>query len=195
MRYNPITEQVSMGVAAFVIALMLIFVPVNVALADETDAEEKTLTDFVQKAKHDAEKAKAEAQQAIADAEKALAEAEAAIAIAESQRSRATKEKENALSKMLSAGYFPEDIILESEDSTSTAVFSHQKHTQREKLKCIICHPKIFVMKVGDKLVKKGHLAMEEMKKGKFCGSCHDGGKAFDLEDMKNCRKCHPKGK
>ena len=57
-------------------------------------------------------------------------------------------------------------------------------------LKCPDCHtsPKLFEMKKGaDKIT------MAEMNKGKNCGTCHDGKKAFKSSDPANCSKCHKK--
>ncbi|RJQ18074.1 MAG: cytochrome C [Nitrospiraceae bacterium] len=53
--------------------------------------------------------------------------------------------------------------------------------------KCNDCHPKIFQMKKGSvKITKADHVP------GKFCGTCHDGTKAF-AQDEANCTKCHKK--
>jgi len=53
--------------------------------------------------------------------------------------------------------------------------------------KCNDCHTKIFPMKKsGTKITKADHVA------GKFCGTCHDGTKAFG-QDEANCGKCHKK--
>ena len=152
-----------------------------------------TTDEYLERARLDAEKAKADAAKAMAEAEKAMAEADAVINRAEAARKEAEKYKEHAMDKMITAGYFPDDITLSDATGKSTAVFSHKKHTTREKLKCIECHPKVFIMKVDDKVVKKGQLTMEEMKKGKYCGCCHNGTKAFSVSDVKSCRRCHPK--
>jgi c(7)-type cytochrome triheme protein len=55
-------------------------------------------------------------------------------------------------------------------------------------LKCNDCHTKIFKMKKGSTSMK-----MAELNAGKFCGECHDGGKAFKTNDAANCEKCHKK--
>lgn len=149
--------------------------------------------DYLEKARLDAVKAKADAEKAMAEAERAMAEAEAVINKAEAARKDAEEDKEHAMDKMVNAGYFPDDITLSDATGKSTAVFSHKKHTTREKLRCIECHPKVFIMKVDDKVVKGGQLTMEEMKKGKYCGCCHNGTKAFSVSDVKSCRRCHPK--
>jgi c(7)-type cytochrome triheme protein len=55
-------------------------------------------------------------------------------------------------------------------------------------LSCTECHakPKLFEMKKGgDKIT------MAAMNEGKFCGSCHDGKKAFSVKASTDCVKCH----
>jgi c(7)-type cytochrome triheme protein len=47
---------------------------------------------------------------------------------------------------------------------------------------CRACHDAIFDLK------KKKHFSMTEMEKGKSCGTCHTGKKAFPLAE---CAKCH----
>ncbi len=54
--------------------------------------------------------------------------------------------------------------------------------------KCNDCHPAIFKMKKGTSVG-----SMKEMKAGKSCGTCHNGTKAFDVNDNANCGKCHKK--
>ena len=56
---------------------------------------------------------------------------------------------------------------------------------------CADCHtkPKLFEMKKGgDKMT------MAAMNEGKFCGTCHDGKKAFSVKAPADCAKCHKKG-
>jgi c(7)-type cytochrome triheme protein len=36
-------------------------------------------------------------------------------------------------------------------------------------------------------------MTMDAMKKGKFCGVCHNGKKAFSTTDPKKCNECHKK--
>ncbi len=63
-------------------------------------------------------------------------------------------------------------------------VFSGDVHKVN---KCNDCHPTIFKMKKGTaKITKADHVP------GKFCGTCHDGKKAF-AQDEANCGKCHKK--
>ncbi len=51
--------------------------------------------------------------------------------------------------------------------------------------KCNACHPKVFKMKKGANAI-----TMKDINAGKFCGTCHNGEKAFSA---KNCAKCHKK--
>lgn len=170
------------------IALIIILAPCNFANAEEM------ARDYLEEARLHAETAKSDAQKAMAEAEEAIAEADAAIARANAAKANAMEVKKNALEKMVEAQYFPDDIdmtLLTSEGKT-TAVFSHKKHTEREHLRCIECHPRVFKMKVGDAVVKGSNISMKEMQKGQFCGNCHNGEKAFDVTSIQHCKKCHP---
>jgi c(7)-type cytochrome triheme protein len=61
-------------------------------------------------------------------------------------------------------------------------IFDGKSHSAA---KCNECHPAIFKMK------KSGEtMTMKDMEAGKFCGSCHNGTKAFAVKD---CAKCHKK--
>ncbi len=177
-------------IGLFMIMFVFGFGDLNVRVASVM-AEDAV--DYAAKAKYDAERARADAEKAMAEAEMAIAEAERAIAAAERAKSAAKQEKAKALEKMVEAHRYPEDISMTVPGSQTSAVFSHKKHTERERLKCIECHPKVFIMKVGKNVVKKGQLTMSEMKKGKYCGNCHNGHKAFSVSDISSCKKCHPK--
>ncbi len=62
-------------------------------------------------------------------------------------------------------------------------VFSHWKH--RIKYTCRVCHTELdFNMKANTTLIRE-----VENRKGKYCGACHNGKKAFKLNG--NCDKCH----
>jgi len=63
-------------------------------------------------------------------------------------------------------------------------VFSHNSHIKSKEADhdCKVCHDSIFSMK------KKSHYTMADMEKGKSCGACHEGSKAFAL---KECSRCH----
>ena len=65
--------------------------------------------------------------------------------------------------------------------------FSGKVHADKG-LKCGDCHTKIFKMKKGaDKMT------MADINAGKYCGTCHNGEKAFKSSDAANCGKCHKK--
>lgn len=63
-------------------------------------------------------------------------------------------------------------------------VFDGKTHADKGN-KCNDCHTKVFQMKKGSAKITAPH------KSGEFCGSCHDGKKAFAQEG--NCDKCHKK--
>lgn len=68
-------------------------------------------------------------------------------------------------------------------------LFSHKKHIDAGN-QCTVCHTKIFKKKKGSTNV--GHaMTMKAMKNGEFCGTCHDGVKAFKVGGT--CKKCHIK--
>ncbi len=62
-------------------------------------------------------------------------------------------------------------------------LFSHDIHI--EMVSCGDCHSSIF--KSG---YKTAPVTMAQMKKGKSCGACHNGGIAFSVEE--DCSSCHP---
>lgn len=68
-------------------------------------------------------------------------------------------------------------------------VFDGKNHLEAG-MKCLDCHSKIFQMKKGSTA-----MSMDDIKKGKFCGKCHNGKKAFAANDAGNCEICHQKGK
>ncbi len=55
-------------------------------------------------------------------------------------------------------------------------------------LKCNDCHPAVFKMKKGADAI-----TMKDINDGKFCGTCHNGTKAFSAKDAATCAKCHQK--
>lgn len=180
------------SILATILLAVIVFQPAGQVVA--ADQESGKNSEYLDQARLAAEQARLDAEKAMAEAERAMAEAERAIAEAERNKAKAKVEKVEAMEKMVEHGYFPGDIEMIAPDGSAKAVFSHKKHTQREKLRCIECHPQVFLMKVGKNVVKKGHLSMEDMKKGKYCGNCHNGHKAFNVSDIKSCKRCHPKG-
>jgi len=63
---------------------------------------------------------------------------------------------------------------------TGPVGFTHQHHAGRNS--CHDCHPKLFI--AG----RNKPVGMAAMEKGKSCGACHDGTKAFAVAE---CIKCH----
>ena len=81
----------------------------------------------------------------------------------------------------------PEDIkFTQTKDFTPTT-FSHKKH-QEKNPECTACHTQIFQMKKGATTEGKPFL-VADLLAGKYCGTCHNGQKAFPITD---CVKCHP---
>ncbi len=70
--------------------------------------------------------------------------------------------------------------------NAAPVVFSHEKHVNGKGLKCTGCHYQIFQMAQGSYKME-----MSKINKGDFCGKCHNGQKAFDVTDQKNCVRCH----
>lgn len=65
-------------------------------------------------------------------------------------------------------------------------VFSHDSHVGGMALTCTECHDKLYLSKGQHKAV-----TMKQMQKGKSCGACHNGKKAFSVKG--DCAKCHKK--
>ena len=65
-------------------------------------------------------------------------------------------------------------------------IFSHELHVEGMALACTECHDRLYTSSRQHKAV-----TMKKMQKGKSCGACHDGGKAFSVKG--DCAKCHKK--
>lgn len=75
-------------------------------------------------------------------------------------------------------------VLLEPKGA-SMAVFDGKMHADKG-FKCADCHPGVFKMKKdGDAIT------MKDIREGKFCGTCHNGTKAFNAKDAVSCTKCH----
>jgi c(7)-type cytochrome triheme protein len=77
------------------------------------------------------------------------------------------------------------DITFKTKDA-GKVVFSHKSHLEKKtrttaNLSCKTCHE-------SGKLGTTRHYTMAEMEKGKSCGACHNGKKAFPLA---KCTRCH----
>ncbi len=67
----------------------------------------------------------------------------------------------------------------------SSVVFSHEYHAGKG-LHCNGCHFLISKMSNGSTKIDKSKITKDD-----FCVKCHNGQKAFDLNDKKNCVRCH----
>jgi c(7)-type cytochrome triheme protein len=65
-------------------------------------------------------------------------------------------------------------------------LFNHEKHVAANGRKCSGCHFGVFQMEKGS-----NRMNMSKITKGHFCGTCHNGRTAFDVEDRAQCVKCH----
>jgi c(7)-type cytochrome triheme protein len=65
-------------------------------------------------------------------------------------------------------------------------LFSHEKHVAANDRKCSGCHFGVFQMEKGSHKMN-----MSRITKGHFCGTCHNGRNAFDVEDKAQCTRCH----
>lgn len=74
---------------------------------------------------------------------------------------------------------FVDKIAIETK-TVGRVTFSHMVHGAS----CDICHPQIFQKKNNS-----NHTTMQAMEKGKSCGTCHNGKKAFSVTG--NCVTCH----
>ena len=79
-------------------------------------------------------------------------------------------------------GLKPQNVTFKLK-SVSSAVFSHDIHTAAYA--CKDCHTKIFPYKA-----EVGKFTMDDMAKGKSCGTCHNGKDVF--ASTGDCAKCHP---
>jgi len=84
----------------------------------------------------------------------------------------------------------PPGRTLEFASPMGKVTFDGKVHADKG-LQCADCHfkPKLFEMKKGgDKM------SMAAMGEGKFCGTCHNGAKAFSVKAPADCVKCHKTG-
>ena len=85
---------------------------------------------------------------------------------------------------LVSARWIEDVVSFEVEDAGNVS-FSHYQHLDILGKDCVLCHNKLF--HVDPK--KNPAVSMDEMAEGKSCGTCHNGDKAFTVED--NCDSCH----
>lgn len=77
------------------------------------------------------------------------------------------------------------DISFEMK-AAGKVVFSHERHVAVAGLACTDCHAALFATKE-----KRKQTNMAQMRKGRSCGACHNGAKAFSVKS--DCGRCHAK--
>ena len=79
------------------------------------------------------------------------------------------------------------NMVFKDTKSFAPVVFSHKNH-KSAGLGCANCHDVLFKKQRG--INDRGNaLTMEALRKGEYCGSCHNGEQAFSVN--KNCKQCH----
>lgn len=81
--------------------------------------------------------------------------------------------------------------LVKSADSPGQVTFNHVTHIDTAKPDCTVCHPRPFSI-LGSKGGARAVMTHEKFDKGEQCGTCHNGKKAFALED--DCTNCHRDG-
>jgi c(7)-type cytochrome triheme protein len=83
----------------------------------------------------------------------------------------------------------PEPIVFEKGgDSPGVVTFNHESHVDPSQPNCKFCHADMFSIK-PEKAGRLGSVKMEALYEKKQCGACHNGEKAFKIED--GCENCH----
>jgi c(7)-type cytochrome triheme protein len=71
-------------------------------------------------------------------------------------------------------------------DSPGQVAFKHETHVDSAQPACTACHPRHF--RILKSSPPREAITHTDMDKGRFCGTCHNGKKAFALDD---CAACH----
>jgi c(7)-type cytochrome triheme protein len=76
--------------------------------------------------------------------------------------------------------------MMRSGDSPEQVTFNHETHVDSRTPGCTVCHSREFrILRASPRRAPVTHA---EMDKGRYCGACHNGKKAFALDD---CAACH----
>jgi c(7)-type cytochrome triheme protein len=73
-------------------------------------------------------------------------------------------------------------------DSPGVVGFNHASHVDEAQPACTACHPRLFRILKPGLAAEGGAITHDAMNKGRACGACHDGKKAFGTDD---CTMCH----
>ncbi len=90
-----------------------------------------------------------------------------------------------ALPATLQARWIQDKVIYETK-AAGKVEFSHYNHLEAVGKNCPSCHNSIFHI-VAE---KNPTFTMADMEKGKSCGACHNGTRAFGVKE--DCSSCHP---
>jgi c(7)-type cytochrome triheme protein len=86
-----------------------------------------------------------------------------------------------------SSARMPGGIYYKDTGELESVRFSHSIHLSYGNT-CNDCHNKIFQMRIGQANVRNA-MTMKTMEEGKFCGTCHNGKRAFSVQS--DCDQCH----
>ena len=92
-----------------------------------------------------------------------------------------------ALPTVANARWTKKKVVFHTK-SAGNVVFDHDVHLDALGKHCILCHNKIFDIVPS----RNPTYTMADMDKGKACGACHNGKRAFSVKDKDNCSICHP---
>lgn len=92
-----------------------------------------------------------------------------------------------ALPSAATARWIDDKVLMPSE-ATGPVEFSHYSHLDALGKDCPTCHNAIFNIVPA----KNPVFTMADMEKGKSCGACHNGTKAFSVKGNEGCSNCHP---
>lgn len=73
-------------------------------------------------------------------------------------------------------------------ESPGPVTFDHETHSMAADYQCHTCHSRLFLLTEPGKPVS-GQLTYEAVHEGALCASCHDGEKAFAIDE--DCSNCH----
>jgi len=73
-------------------------------------------------------------------------------------------------------------------ENAGRALFEHEVHLKHVTNNCTLCHNSVFNVDHA----KNPLATMADMEKGKSCGLCHNGKRAFGVAALADCTRCHP---
>jgi c(7)-type cytochrome triheme protein len=79
-------------------------------------------------------------------------------------------------------------VFLQTGDSPGKVSFNHETHVDASKPACTSCHPSLFRILKPGATAEGTPITHALMQKGRQCGACHNGKRAFGFDD---CTICH----